>query len=593
MLVLKIKYKEDTRRITVEKEPSFSELNATLTKLFGLTEAFSVKYLDDDDDMITITSELELKEALAVSRKQAPHVLRLFLTSGNEPAPKAVPLTQSQLPQATPPPTPAAATPFPAVNPQIFASLLPFITQIASQLDPNTLSFLLQQFASAGFNGTPAASGNQPADVSQLISMLTRMGLNNNNNNNNNASTQTPPAEGPSGVSPLQPLFQSLFANLPHVLANVQVPLSSSMPATPAPRGQSPTSEEPKEAKDSEEGNSHEGVICDGCSTSPIVGIRWKCSVCPDYDLCEACETKGVHDASHPLLKVAQPMLRARGCPYMRARNCAPGQCPPGRCGGRNGSWNAANNSRYLARFVSDVSVPDGSVSQPAETFIKIWRMRNEGTTAWPDNTRLAFVGGDKLSSQEAVTVPSAQPGQEIEIAVDMVAPSQPGRYVSYWRLCLPDGSRFGHRVWVDIFVKAPAPTEPVVPTPAPVPTPVAVAPVPVVASPAPAPVVPATPLYPVLPPPSVVPPLIDVPSAPPVTPAVVPEPVKPMEITPPPKEVVSPPKESIPPRRDPQFSPLMQLLVEMGFNNLELNQKLLEKHGFDVVRTVQDLLTQ
>lgn len=587
MLVLKIKYKEDTRRITVEKEPSFAELNATLSKLFGLTEAFSVKYLDDDDDMITITSELELKEALAVSRKQAPHVLRLFLTSGNEPAPKAVPLTQSQLPQATPPPAPTpAAAPFPAVNPQVFASLLPFITQIASQLDPNTLSFLLQQFASAGFTGAPTASGNQPADVSQLISMLPRMGL--NNNNNNNASTQTPPPEGPSGVSPLQPIFQSLFANLPNVLANVQVPLSSSVPTTPAPQGQSTTSEESKDAKDSEEGNSHQGVICDGCSASPIVGIRWKCSVCPDYDLCEACEAKGgVHDASHPLIKVVKPMIGVRGCPYMRARNnnnCGPGQCPPWKCGGgRNGAWNAANNSRYLARFVSDVSVPDGSVSQPGESFIKIWRMRNEGTTAWPDNTRLAFVGGDKLSSHEAVTVPSAQPGQEIEIAVDMVAPSQPGRYVSYWRLCLPDGSRFGHRVWVDIFVKAPAPTEPVVPTPAPAPVPTPVAPAPVPATPA------TEPLYPVLQPPSVVPPLIDVPSAPPVTPV---EPVKPMEITPPPKEDV-PPKEVVPPKKDAQFSPLMQLLVEMGFNNLELNQKLLEKHGFDVVRTVQDLLSQ
>jgi len=237
-----------------------------------------------------------------------------------------------------------------------------------------------------------------------------------------------------------------------------------------------------------------------------------------------------------------------------------------------------------LARFVSDVSVPDGSISQPGETFIKIWRMRNEGTTAWPDNTRLAFVGGDKLSSHEAVTVPSAQPGQEIEIAVDMIAPSQPGRYVSYWRLCLPDGSRFGHRVWVDIFVKSatPAGTEPVAPTPVPLPTPVATPPTPV---PVPA-VEPQVPLYPVLSPLPAVAPLIDIPSAPPVAPAVVPEPARPMEITPPPKEV-------IPPRKDPQLSPLMQLLVEMGFNNLELNQKLLEKHGFDVVRTVQDLLSQ
>jgi len=33
----------------------------------------------------------------------------------------------------------------------------------------------------------------------------------------------------------------------------------------------------------------HLGITCDQCSASPVVGVRYRCSVCPDFDLCETC----------------------------------------------------------------------------------------------------------------------------------------------------------------------------------------------------------------------------------------------------------------------------------------------------------------
>lgn len=46
-----------------------------------------------------------------------------------------------------------------------------------------------------------------------------------------------------------------------------------------------------------------ENIVCDGCEMTPVKGIRFMCSVCSNYDLCENCERAGVH-SQHPMLKV-------------------------------------------------------------------------------------------------------------------------------------------------------------------------------------------------------------------------------------------------------------------------------------------------
>jgi len=50
---------------------------------------------------------------------------------------------------------------------------------------------------------------------------------------------------------------------------------------------------------------------CDACNQK-IKGIRYKCSNCPDFDLCEACEAvnleKSLHDPDHIFLKIYRPI---------------------------------------------------------------------------------------------------------------------------------------------------------------------------------------------------------------------------------------------------------------------------------------------
>ena len=49
----------------------------------------------------------------------------------------------------------------------------------------------------------------------------------------------------------------------------------------------------------------HWGSSCNQCKASPIQGVRFKCCICPHFDLCANCESiKDIHDASHPFIKL-------------------------------------------------------------------------------------------------------------------------------------------------------------------------------------------------------------------------------------------------------------------------------------------------
>ncbi|EDW37147.1 GL26088 [Drosophila persimilis] len=55
------------------------------------------------------------------------------------------------------------------------------------------------------------------------------------------------------------------------------------------------TTAAPPSADDPSNFTIHDGVECDGCGLSPLVGFRYKCVQCPNYDLCQRCEAAHKH----------------------------------------------------------------------------------------------------------------------------------------------------------------------------------------------------------------------------------------------------------------------------------------------------------
>lgn len=296
----------------------------------------------------------------------------------------------------------------------------------------------------------------------------------------------------------------------------------------------------------------HSNVRCDECNMNPLIGVRYKCSVRDNYDLCEKCESASPQP--YPMIKIYSPdqaplaILIAvkdddRGRPgrhhppfgHVRPHHMFGGRgpcprgppfgfgfdkpnqngynasaCPPNRWGkwarcaaksfvdtvdaatpvassleSSQGDMKADETAdieqkiieeairmsveesagvvepqpvnvseRPRARFVRDITYPDGTHVQPGTRFTKVWRMRNDGSLDWPVGCALVSAGGDDLAAVDArVNVPSVSPGQEDDIAIELLAPDRTGRHVAYFRLQTADGVNFGHRLWADIRV--------------------------------------------------------------------------------------------------------------------------------------------
>lgn len=113
------------------------------------------------------------------------------------------------------------------------------------------------------------------------------------------------------------------------------------------------------------------------------------------------------------------------------------------------------------AQFVTDVTVPDGSVFDPSSTFTKTWRLKNIGTCTWTTSYALVFDTGSQMGAPVSIKFPSnVAPGQTVDLTVNMTAPTSAGHYIGYWKFKNASGVLFGigstanKSFWVEINVK-------------------------------------------------------------------------------------------------------------------------------------------
>ena len=120
----------------------------------------------------------------------------------------------------------------------------------------------------------------------------------------------------------------------------------------------------------------------------------------------------------------------------------------------------------YRARFIADITLPDGTTIEPNRIYTKTWRLENTGSCTWPADAYPLWVGGDNLQAGSPTDYRLGRPvapGQRVDVSTAIAANNlPPGTYRALYMLTLPDGTRFGvgrqgnKPFWVEVVIPQP-----------------------------------------------------------------------------------------------------------------------------------------
>ncbi len=114
--------------------------------------------------------------------------------------------------------------------------------------------------------------------------------------------------------------------------------------------------------------------------------------------------------------------------------------------------------------YISDVTIPDGTILAPGQTFVKTWMVQNTGSCTWSADYSLTYVSGNAMGGSTTTINQSVASGSQAKVSVSLKAPSTEGTFTGYWRLTNQQGVAFGISVYVKIVVSNGAAT--LTPTP-------------------------------------------------------------------------------------------------------------------------------
>jgi hypothetical protein len=526
----------ETRRFALDAPVNFARLQQLIGNLLQAPQ-FTVQYTDDEGEQVTIASDADLKEAVTLMEEMQQKALKLIVLTQKKDE-VVVEAVKPKFVEAVKPVVVAEEKEIPAPAPAVeeksvpqtpeeekaqFDAALGYLIGQFSRLEPMTIQpeilglvVIFQQVAQkieAGENvqwdglleqvsaHAPVISSlpcfhDEHQKLFDSLEVITKFFA---NRVESGLLYPIPPHLAPlmffksekvlKGLTQIQgvPLqLQVIFENLGAIVSKLETLHSDA------------ESQDADAADEKVDGTVHTGVQCDNCGVVPIVGNRYKCTACHNFDLCEACESSGVHARDHELIKFKVAFVRRGprfgggpfgipvppfGGPHPFGHHGSHGGHPFGghpqhgfggpHCGGRGGRrwknsqcpWNKkpeqaatpaaptpALREGLGAQFLRDVNIEDKTILGRGQMHVKTWSVRNDGQSDWDNTVRLVYVSGNTevlLDGQQEFEVPLLKSGETGDINVPFIVPQVAGAYKTVFKF-VKNGQEFGHHVWVE-----------------------------------------------------------------------------------------------------------------------------------------------
>jgi hypothetical protein len=164
----------------------------------------------------------------------------------------------------------------------------------------------------------------------------------------------------------------------------------------------------------------HNNIKCENCFMEPIVGFRYKCSVCKNYNLCEKCEEKNEEtlNHSHDFIKMKYEEEENDNNIDNNNNEIINDEC-------LNGSDKKAQEKENYSYEIIEKKLKFYLTNSSKNELIHL-TIKNNCELNWPENeTKLICNENDSLIFLKDIILPPLKSGNEKDIEIELIIPSE------------------------------------------------------------------------------------------------------------------------------------------------------------------------